>query len=270
MSRIEPGRVFFVPDKGKCLQRVKVLALHSHVENVVQLAQCWNPQEAYRLSPPEAESLADTHAQLVRAAQIHDAAKPCRFRLFFVVDERRAPEGEFTYSFAGHRFEVFDDDPYVQILVRLHHEYSVAGVTAAQARLRAQGLRTEAKALPRDLYTLEMCDQIGAEAETWALGQTAQPRVFMDFHSGKLSGDSTLVDPLRLRVDPYPFAVNEIRLDFEFAEFDVSSLAEQIAAATKEVKEGRRVRLGSLEDFLTKQMRDCQTETRRAVLCPWT
>ena len=42
------------------------------------------------------------------------------------------------YSFAGHRFRVSDPDRYVELLIRMHHEFSVEGIVKAQAELKTE------------------------------------------------------------------------------------------------------------------------------------
>lgn len=201
---MEIGRVFFhYWPKTTRLRRIEVLTLESHTGNVARLAELWDPELAYLRLPAEAD-LARTREKLIEAARRHDEAKPQRFRL------ERDPEGRYTYSYRGHRFLVQTDDLYISLLIRLHHEFSVDGVTEAIARLRQAGDEQGAVNFPFDLYALEMCDQIAAEVESRALGDEAGPeRVFMEFHLSSPDGRA-------FHIDPYPFREPRVRLTLTY------------------------------------------------------
>lgn len=221
------GRVFFHyhSKEETRLQRLEALTLKSHVGNVVRLAKAWEPKQAYLKLPPEA-NFAQTRSKFIEAARRHDEAKPQCFRL--TRDDRTR---RYSYSYRGHRFQVLADDLYVDYLVRLHHEFSVDGITEAVAALRYAGNFVEAANFPFDLYALEMCDQIAAELESQALGNEAQEeRVFMEFHL-------TNSDDLKIfHVDPYPFSEPELRLVLTYfthdpnGEEDPDKLTQQLKA----------------------------------------
>jgi hypothetical protein len=183
-----------------------VITLRSHTENVTRLATSWSNEQAY-LNPGEL-NLAATRDQLIQAARIHDAAKPVKFGLYYESPYRKGVM-KWGYTFAGHRFEVFNDDPYVQELARLHHTYATDDVVRAVARLRARGV-PNAGNLPFDLYALEMCDQIEATLACVALEGDLETRTFMDFHI-------EAEDDNRFSLDPYPFSDDEISLEVEYA-----------------------------------------------------
>ena len=203
---MDVARLFFHPPGAP--KRVSVVALASHVENVARLAQAWSPDLAYR-APSECD-LAKTQAQLLEAAHRHDEAKPVTFRVTH-------DDGRWGYSFAGHRFRVSCDDLYVGALVEMHHEFSVDGVAEWQARLRRELDNVHAANFPFDLYTLEMCDQVAAEAESYAFSGDADERAFMELHSRKRQDD-----PLTVEVEPFPFAPSPLPLVVAHAEFTVS------------------------------------------------
>ena len=224
METVKVGRVFFEPDGGPDVKKVIVLALDSHVENVVTLVKNFQ-RDFYPAFRQYQESTRDL---LIRAAEKHDNAKPDTFRVTYRSYKENGRKS-LGYSFAGHRFRVSDSDRYVELLIRLHHEFSVEGIVKAQAELKNEKELADAKFknFPFDLYVLEMCDQIEAELETYAFTDNVQPRVFMDFHSRRL--EKTLIE-----VSPYPFDNEEIRLSLAYYEFNVpDEHRRQIAAALK-------------------------------------
>lgn len=203
MDRLKVGRVFFEPDSGPDVEKVTVLTLDSHVANVVTLVEKFR-RDFYG-------SDEGTRDLLIRAAKKHDDAKPETFRVTYRGWKENGHKS-FGYSFAGHRFRVSDAKRYVELLIRLHHEFSVEGIVQAQHILKVE---EQIKNFPTDLYILEMCDQIEAEVETYAFTGSVQPRVFMDFHS-RLHEDGQ-----RVEVEPYPFEDDEIRLSLAFYELDL-------------------------------------------------
>ncbi|MXV85451.1 hypothetical protein F4X88_06025 [Candidatus Poribacteria bacterium] len=208
IDTVKVGRVFFEPDSGPDVEKVTVLTLGSHVGNVVELVNQFDPKY-FRID------CSKTRDWLIRAAEKHDDAKPETFRVTYRSWKENGRKS-LGYSFAGHRFRVSDDNRYVELLIRLHHEFSVEGIVKAQAELAGKTEFSDAAAnnFPIDLYILEMCDQIEAELETYAFTGEVQPRVFMDFHSRCENGKN-------VEVSPYPFGEEEIRLSLVYYEFDV-------------------------------------------------
>jgi CRISPR-associated endonuclease/helicase Cas3 len=191
------------------------LDLKNHVTHVTELVRKWDNTRAYgAVAMPL--GLDRTKDRLVRAARRHDEGKPQTFRLSTQYDGR-TKRRILAYSFRGHRFLVIDDDPYVDWLIRLHHEYDVATITEAQADLRRRFPNDGegemlARCFPYDLYTLEMCDQIDAEASTCALSPDTndrdRERAFMEYHASFDKGAGTLT------LDPWPFAPDSIALAY--------------------------------------------------------
>ena len=211
IDTVKVGRVFFTPDSGPDIETVTVLTLESHIGNVVKLVKKFQ-RDFY---PTFKGHDQETHDLLIRAAQKHDNAKPETFRVTYQSWKGDGPKS-LGYSFAGHRFKVFDPNLYVKLLIRLHHEFSVEGIVKAQFELSNSGFSKEqVESFLLDLYILEMCDQIEAEIETYAFTGDVQPRVFMDFHS-RMIEDRRVVE-----VTPYPFGNEEISLPLTYYQFDV-------------------------------------------------
>lgn len=234
---MDTGRVYFISKNGK-LQTIRALTLECHLRNVARLVEVWDARRAY-LRADIADKLARTCERLVRAAQLHDKGKPSRFKIY-------RENGIYKYSYSGHRFDVMDDDAYVQWLIRLHHNaYSVDEITEAVADLRLRpAFQDLAENFPLDSYTLQMCDQIEAEAENYALDESARHTPFMEFKTEKLTDN-------RVGVDPFPFWEEEIPLTMEFANIPVDSrIADDERELTRLVKE-----------------KDYPLEQREVVLC---
>ena len=257
MDTVKVGRVFFQPKSGPDVEKVTVLTLDSHVGNVVKLVEKFR-RDFY---PTFGGRDSKTSPLLVRAAQKHDNAKPETFRVTYS-GWKDNDYKSLGYSFAGHRFRVSDDNRYVELLIRLHHEFSVEGIVEAQAELGAhkEFSKAEVKNFSIDLYILEMCDQIEAELETYAFTGDVQPRVFMDFHSYMPIED-------KIKVNPYPFGNKEITLPLEYYEFDVCEEHRcRISEALSENNREKGV------DFLSKlivnahEVTDCQR--KEMILCP--
>ena len=248
---VDIGRVFFEPPVGANLKKVTVLKLESHVGNVVQLVKQFDPKH-FKVD------CSKTRDWLIRAAQKHDDAKPITFRVLYR-DTKQDSEKCFSYSFAGHRFRVFDDNRYVELLIRLHHEFSVEGIAKAVAELKTQHGGKYAKFahnFPIDLYTLEMCDQIEAEVETYAFTGDAQPRVFMDFHSRK-------VNDMEIEVAPYPFGESPIALPMEYYEWEIEPLERERISADLATD----YRQPRLEKMLVNAPQYAKCQHKEIVLC---
>lgn len=200
------GRIYFDPPNGNP-QKARVIPLHTHVGNVKRLAEAWNYQAAYRI-PAECD-LSVTREQLIEAAKRHDEAKPVTFKV-------TSDSHKYGYSFAGHRFRVQCEDIYTDLLIKMHHEFSVDGIAEAQARLRRELGEFYARNFPLDLYTLEMCDQVAAEAESYAMEGTSDDRAFMELHSRKREDGS-------IEVEPFPFGQSPLVLTVNFYEYEIPS-----------------------------------------------
>lgn len=245
---VDVGRVFFKPVVGPNLKKVTILELESHVGNVVRLVKQFDP-EHFKVD------CSKTRDWLIRAVQKHDNAKPITFSVKY--QDTKQGEGKYlSYSFAGHRFKVSDDNRYVELLIRLHHEFSVEEIVKAKAELKFQhdGKYAEfADNFPIDLYTLEMCDQIEAEIETYAFTGEPQPRVFMDFHS-RMRNDKIEIEPFD------PFVTNsDIVLPMKYYELEIDTKERQEIKADLEM-ENPSQRLRKLKEMIehAPQYTDCQ------------
>ena len=254
-EEVDIGRVFFEPTIGPNLKYVTVLKLESHVGNVVQLVRRFDPKH-FKVDCSE------TRDWLIRAAHKHDDAKPITFRVLYR-DTKQGGEKCLAYSFAGHRFRVFDDNRYVELLIRLHHEFSVEGIAKAVAELKTQHNGKYAKFadnFPIDLYTLEMCDQIEAEVETYAFTGNVQPRVFMDFHS-RMIEDRRVVE-----VTPYPFGNEEISLPLTYYQFDVPK-ADCYRIAEALAGDSSQKGLSHLREMIVKAHTYTKCQRKDMILC---
>ena len=262
IEKTEPGRVFFHPTDSLKLSKVVVLTLDSHVSNVTTLVDHLS-LSLYKTD----RDLSRTNARARRAAEKHDLAKPETFRVTLNKNISGQPMS-FGYSFAGHRFRVNDDDRYIELLIRLHHEFSVNGIATAIAQLKADQLYVDiADNFPLDLYLLEMCDQIEAEIETLAFSGYPQPRVFMDFHAEQIGRpeDNTVT------VEPYPFDPDrspiELKLDYyewelgEDLSQDINDLVQRDQKDQKEAVEKLKKELEQAHirtKLQSKEFRICQ------------
>ena len=250
---VDIGRVFFEPMVGPNLKHVTVLKLESHIGNVVQLVRRFDPKH-FKID------CSKTRDWLIRAAQKHDDAKPITFRVLYR-DTKQDGEKCLAYSFAGHRFRVFDDNRYVELLIRLHHEFSVEGIAKAVAELKTQHNGKYAKFadnFPIDLYTLEMCDQIEAEVETYTFTRNAQPRVFMDFHSRRVNDND-----MKIEVAPYPFGTSPIILPMEYYEWEIKPPEREKIVADL-ATDYRQLRL---EKLLVNASQYAKCQYKEMVLC---
>jgi len=259
IDTVKVGRVFFKPDSGPDLKKVTVLKLDSHVGNVVKLVEKFQ-RDFYSTVGGSGQ---ETREFLIRAAQKHDEAKPDTFRVTYRgwKDNTRESLG---YSFAGHRFRVSDDNRYVELLIRLHHEFSVEGIVKAQAALEAREKFSDiqVKNFPIDLYILEMCDQIEAEVETYAFTGSVQPRVFMDFHS-------RLCEEGRVEVKPYPFNEEEIRLSLAYYQLELcKTVPAEHSQIVKALKSGNlNQELDTLKNVIVTAPKYAECQQKEMILC---
>lgn len=186
------GRVFF-PDKDNPIpDEVRFQSLGNHVHNVMELVKCWNQSNF-----PDSGSL----ERVLEAAKIHDMGKPKHFELYSETNK----DGKFKkyiYSFKGHRFDAKSRDLWSQTLAIGHHDFSVKDITRDTYKLKKEAqyadiLAHDPLAYARELYILEMCDQIEAELACRVLGddEQAESRTFMEFTIFKQDQETYLIDP---------------------------------------------------------------------------
>ncbi len=240
------ARVFFQYEHDRVVA-MRGLPLENHLENVATLARKWDFEAAFGSDqcPP---MLRATRFWLIEAARRHDEGKVRRFHIR--EDERYG----FTYSFSGHRFDVSDERLYVQWLIRLHHGFGVHDVTEAQALLKQSGdarLAAVADCFPLDLYALEMCDQIEAEAASRAFASAGPPRAFMEFEIQDLPGEGVV----RMGLFPYPFVEPEVRFTFQSFVVDVPPQFQRAGPALKQL-----LLTGRVAGEEQKEIRLCRME----------
>jgi len=255
-ARRQVGRVVFNSDQAWI-----VLTLKCHVDNVTKLVEVWDAERAYLTNLPS--TLAQTHTLTIEAARVHDMGKPSHFRLTY--DGFRGGPLKWGYSFAGHRFVVTHENRYVELLGRLHHEYSVEGINRAIAELRNHSnFESIASHLPLDLYTLEMADQIEATVARAAVGaEDPEERVFMDFvFARKGSKDA------EYRIDPFPFSEDPVRLVIEYAQL-IPPIALVTAVQSAKSGEGSGP-LRHLQGWIEDELQDAPLLTKGIQLWPWT
>jgi len=254
IDTVKVGRVFFKPENSRNVEKVTVLTLDSHVGNVVELVNRFDPKYFKRID------CSGTRDWLIRAAQKHDDAKPETFRVTYRSWKENGRKS-LGYSFAGHRFRVSDDNRYIELLIRLHHEFSVTGIVEAQAELegKAEFTTEMVKNFPIDLYILEMCDQIEAELETYAFTGDVQPRVFMDFHSRRRENG-------KIEVNPYPFGEEEIHLSLVYYEFNVCQEdRRQISGALS--RNNRAKGVDFLREMIVNAHNKVECQRKEMILC---
>lgn len=191
-----PGRVFFSHENRFALDWVAYQPLENHVENVRELIKAWRTDtDAFDLAIDEARL-----QKLYEGATFHDWGKTQKFSI------RKKSEG-WTYSYAGHRFlnpSELEQDPYALTLERAHHDFSTQEIVKDAHNLKYQS--ADYKTYPKDLFVLEMCDQIEAEVAVIAIeGKEGRNAAFMEFEVNRTSdGD----DFQTFTLDPFPFAAS--------------------------------------------------------------
>ena len=200
-----PGRVFFYPEDTLQPEWVAYQPLANHVENVRYLIGNWRTDvEDFDLAVDE-----QSRQKLYEGAAHHDWGKTSKFSIKKLKDH-------WTYSYAGHRFvhpahvdEQAKENTevlYHRTLENAHHDYSVGEIVKDSYELKQQSAPFEN--YPKDLFVLEMCDQIEAEVAVMAIqGKEGRNSSFMEFEvtpfEAKSSQDNG--DAKVFVLDPFPF-----------------------------------------------------------------
>ena len=210
------GRVFF-PDKTNFIPDVIYFQpLGNHVGNVRKLVKAWKVEDFPGITETERE---ESKARVDEAARIHDIGKPPKFKL----EAKATKEGkfkEYIYSFKGHRFLADSPDIWAKYLAIGHHDFSVGDISRDAYKLKKESqkyeeiLTKEPLTYARELYILEMCDQIEAELACRVIGndEQAESRAFMDYTTFKLDNSTYLIDPF-----PFNFPFNNDAISLSFA-----------------------------------------------------
>ncbi len=244
------GRVFFPGETKPIPDEVRFQPLGDHVRNVMELVKRW---DMTGFPYPQ-----DSLERVLEAAKIHDMAKPEKFS----IQSKPKPDGQFkeySYSFKGHRFSAKSKHKrwgeWAQALAVGHHSFSVEDVAEDIYKLKknpeyADFFIQDSLIYARELYILEMCDQIEAELACRVMGDEdqADARTFMEFTIAP-QGDG------QYRIDPWPFQSREpIAMTFRYwscspREFDPEGLLQQCA----EERNGKKVAdLGKTLDDIVK------------------
>ncbi len=211
------GRIFFIYDDNEKLINIKGQPLENHTENCRIILEKFETSYFHKQSKD----------RLMQAVEQHDLGKKDTFRLRYEdSDEKRKKNSRFVYSFAGHRFRVPHDDPYIAGLIRSHHEFSVSQINREKARLSKEDKKTFAD----DLYLLCMADHLEAELAVKTIeGKEGVPRTFMEFITVKINDRS-----LNYTVEPWPFEPESFSLSFTLKELFLENIEKKDPKTIKE------------------------------------
>jgi len=212
------GRVFFpekVNDDPAIPNKIYFQTLGNHVSNVVKLVGLWSKDDF-----PCESSL----TRVKKAAKIHDIGKPQKFELRVETNKKNVFT-KYIYSFSGHRYLAKDENEWVQSLAIGHHDYSVGDISRDTYQLKkhpeyANILSIDPLAYAKELYILEMCDQIEAELACRVIGdeKQAESRTFMEYTIHQDIQENNVY-----RIEPWIFQENEIELDFKYWDYTLSN-----------------------------------------------
>ena len=236
------GRVFFPGEAKPIPDEIRFQPLGDHVGNVRRLVKWWNTDDfPYPCSQP----------RVLEAADIHDMGKPQRFELQSKTDKFK----EYIYSFKGHRFLAKGKDEWAEKLAIGHHDFSAKDICRDTYTLKKNPkytdlLKRDPLGYARELYILEMCDQIEAELACRVMGddQQAESRAFMDF---TIASDDS--EPRTFRIDPWAFDLSKDSIQLTFKYWSMRPSESDHAALQKCIKENRERDLGKTLDQLVKQ-----------------
>jgi CRISPR-associated endonuclease/helicase Cas3 len=247
------GRVFF-PEKVNgdpaIPNKIYFQPLGDHVGNVVKLVEFWSKDDF-----PCESSL----GRVKEAAKIHDTGKPQKFELR-VETTRKNVFKKYIYSFRGHRYLAESKNAWVQSLAKGHHDYSVGDISRDTYQLKkhpeyAEILSIDSLAYAKELYILEMCDQIEAELACRVIGdeEQAESRTFMEYTIQHDDKETNVY-----RIEPWIFQQEEIELDFKYWAY---ILSEQDKKILKECRDNNKdFELGKKLDKLAKNWWNQQPE----------
>lgn len=202
-----PGRVFFFPEDNLELEWLAFQPLENHVNNVFTLMSHWTTDSTkFDIALTEAKK-----KQLLEGAKHHDWGKTHKFR----IDQRGngKKQKHWTYSYAGHRFlnppeleeqaRQSSEALYNLTLERAHHDFSVQDIVESAFMLRQKGSAFED--YPKDLFVLEMCDQIEAEVAVMAIeSKSGRNASFMEYEVAELEAKSSASHKV-YKLEPFPF-----------------------------------------------------------------
>jgi CRISPR-associated endonuclease/helicase Cas3 len=236
------GRVFFPGEAKPIPDEIRFQPLGDHVGNVRRLVKWWSVEDfPYECS----------QSRVLEAADIHDMGKPQRFELLSKTDKFK----EYTYSFKGHRFLAKGKDQWAERLAIGHHDFSAKDICRDTYELKknpkyAELLQRDPLGYARELYILEMCDQIEAELACRVMDDTkqAESRAFMDF---TIAPDSS--EPATFYLDPWAFDSEKDSIQLTFKYWSMQPNEADRAVLQKCIDEHREQALGKTLDQVVKQ-----------------
>ncbi len=248
------GRVFFpetVNDAPLPIpNKIYFQPLGNHVGNVVKLVEFWSEKDF------PSESSFD---RVKEAAKIHDTGKPQKFELRVETNKKNIFK-KYIYSFSGHRYLAESKNSWVQSLARGHHDFSVGDISRDTYQLKKNPeykeiLLKDSLAYAKELYILEMCDQIEAELACRVIGddKQAESRTFMEYTIYQNEKE-----PNVYRIDPWIFKQEEIKLDFKYWAYILSEQDKKVLEDCR--KNNRDFDLGKRLDKLAKEWWNKQPE----------
>lgn len=210
------GRVFFPRQDNRTIpDQILFQPLGNHVANVRKLVHHWRRDDFSKSDPTKPLK------RVSEAAGLHDIGKPQRFGVS--IKAQMNGKIEFGYSFKGHRFLASaPEQPWVESLAKGHHDYSVHDICRdtyilktllskledtdprrEEAEKYKHILESDPLSYARELYILEMCDQIEAEiaCRFYEDKEQAESRSFMDFTITKLDKGTFVLDPWIFETD---------------------------------------------------------------------
>ncbi|MDR9403519.1 MAG: DEAD/DEAH box helicase family protein, partial [Halothece sp. Uz-M2-17] len=246
------GRVFF-PGKPQAIpDKILFQPLGNHVGNVKKLVKYWDNNDF-----PTDSSL----ERVKVATDIHDVGKPQRFEIKAETDSKGQFK-KYIYSFRGHRFLAEHKDAWTQSLARGHHDFSVGDITRDAYELKKDSryeeiLEKDPLAYAKELYILEMCDQIEAElaCKTFEDTKQAESRTFMEYNIFHLEGDT-------YQIDPWIFSADTIELSMKSWVF---RLSDQDKAELKQCQQEGKDLGKKLDALVKKWWQDCQGKPEKPV-----
>lgn len=238
------GRLFFMGESKPIPDEIKIQPLGNHVGNVKRLAKLWQGDNFNRervVKSADLHDLGKPQKFQIKVKCKNNSPKKEDDQLSSK-EENNPPnpaskEGnkkakkskkttpiseqsqfqEYIYSFSGHRFLAdYPQNKWAETLAKAHHDFSVGDICRDTYELKkeyADILAKDPLIYARELYILEMCDQIEAELACRIIGdeKQAEERTFMDY---TVTVDKS--NPNIYYLDPYPFSTSsEVNLNFE-------------------------------------------------------
>ncbi|MEY3870297.1 MAG: hypothetical protein RLZZ338_4191 [Cyanobacteriota bacterium] len=240
------GRVFFPGQPNYIPNEIRFQPLGNHVGNVRRLVKMWS----------EAKEDNFSLERVLKAADIHDMGKPQKFEIRGELNSQQKFK-KYIYSFRGHRYLAkYPNDIWAETLARGHHDFSVSDISRDIYQLKKEQnyreiLEKDPLIYARELYILEMCDQIEAELACRVIGDEdqAESRTFMEYTITPVPNDKNVY-----AIDPYPFSLAEIKLTFESWSLFISDT--QKAELQKCLDTNREDKLGETLDKIVKKWWD--------------